>query len=73
MKFKKGDRVAVYGSSQLGLLKDLRGVRGEIFDVYNSFPNEGMIDVVLDKEKGAGSFHSKQCRRLVPRKKSGAV
>lgn len=61
MKFKIGDRVAIYGGScakSVGNAGRLTGaVVGTMYD--------GRINVLMDGETGTGNtFHSKQCRRL---------
>ena len=66
MKFKVGDRVAVYGYvSRYG--RSYRGARGEVV----GFDTNNFLLVTFDQdsiEKSSYSAHPKQCRRLVKKK-----
>lgn len=70
MKFKEGDRVAVYGGAEKCLDRDrhyyLRGRRGTV----DSIVDNDEIDVALDNGRYV-TVHPKQCRRLKKKAKPG--
>lgn len=60
MKFKVGDRVAVYANNQR--------YTGQVY-ASNEHDSGSTIRVVLDQDRMILKFHVKQCRRLVKKKK----
>jgi len=61
MKFKKGDRVSVYGFSELGFM--LEGAHGTVQDLYSDGFLKIKFDALLDESPH--EVHERQCVRLV--------
>lgn len=75
MKFKKGDRVRVYGEISGTQYYSYDGVSGTVNSVEST-----CLWVIFDGSdprlshcRIGDQVHKKQCRRLIKRKKSGAV
>lgn len=65
-KFKRGDRVAIYGTNQTGEL-DINRKTGIISSDGVLDIHDGLYNVFVDGDKEAGyerTFHEKQLRRL---------
>lgn len=68
-KIQKGDRVRVYGLSQMGDVDaGYRGLKGTVITVSHNF-----LNVTLDKKKLQqdlwNTWYTMQCRRLKPKQK----